>query len=37
MEVSNESDGAVDALLGENMLDSSSPFVIVLKPCSWRR
>ena len=37
MEFSNESDGAADALLGENMLDSSSPVVILLKPCSWRR
>jgi len=37
MEVSNESDGAASALLGENMLDSSSPVVFVVEPFCWRR
>ena len=37
MEVSNESDGTSSALLGENMLDSSSPVVFVIKPFCWRR
>ena len=37
MEVSKESDGAASALLGENMLDSFSPVVFVIKPFCWRR
>ena len=37
MEFSKESDGAALALLGENMLDSSSPVVFVLKPFCWSR
>ena len=37
MEVSNESDGAAAALLGENTLDFSSPVVFVVKLFCWRR
>ena len=39
MDCSNESDGGAGVLpLGdENMIDSSSPVVIIFKPCSWRR